>query len=89
MTSKEAKIFKHHSETNSTILNCICSECEPYKDWFTYRRWLAQKQQVNQGEVGTRLTTFLEDEDGNIKTKSGNTFRKVTAVVFCRHQLVN
>lgn len=87
MTSKEACSFEHFSAINAAILCSICSKCEPYKDWFTYKRWIAQDKQVAQGQHGTKLQVIqqLEEKDDNGEIISE--FRRWNAVVFCRHQL--
>lgn len=87
MTEKEAKTFKRFSKINAAILCEACSECEPYKDWYTYKRWKAQKKQVGRGQRGVKLSIILEtkkeDKDGKIETNR----RPWRASVFCRHQL--
>jgi len=87
MTKDEAKKFKYYSAVNAKILRNKCPECEPYKDWFTYKRWEAQSEQVARGQKGTRLTTYVETE---VELENGKTeieTHPVTATVFCKHQL--
>jgi len=87
MTKSEALTFKRFSAYNAAILKKACSNCEPYKDWFTYDRWQAQSEQVAKGQHGTKLAVILEikkeDEEGEEEIVT----HPWTATVFCRHQL--
>lgn len=92
MNAKEATSFAGYSMTNAMILAGAASkrgcQCKAYEDWFTYKRWQAQGQQVKRGEHGVRLSTFVimtkTDEDGN-KVPIGR--RPWRSVVFCRCQV--
>jgi hypothetical protein len=59
-------------------------ECEAYIDWFTYKRWKAQGFQVQKGEKGFPLKTFIPvlDEEGNVIRK-----RPWTSHLFCKCQV--
>ena len=87
MTTKEATTFDRFSEKNAEILKGICSKCEPYIDWFTYKRWLAQGKQVARGGHGVRLTVIVEKDEDDQKDKATKTAKVWHAVVFCRHQV--
>jgi len=72
MTQEQAQTFSGYSRTNAAVLTMTAEakecQCQPYKDWFTYQRWLAQGYQVKKGERGIKLTTWIpvteKDEDG-------------------------
>jgi len=91
MTRDEAVTFERHSMTNALLLADAAQargcDCKPYRDWFTYRRWLAQGYQVRKGEHGVRLGVIIaterEDEDGNKVTRT----RPWGTTVFCRCQV--
>lgn len=92
MTESEATVFEQgFSLQNAAILDMAATErgcnCEPYIDWFTYKRWQAQGYQVQKGEHGVKLSCFLKmkqtDKDGKETTYS----RPWTSVVFCRCQV--
>ena len=85
----EPTTFTHRSTENATfLLNSRTCTCQPYEDWYTYRRWQSQGMQVKKGQSGTRLPKpkFIkveEEVNGKVKTKS---FPK-TSTVFCRCQV--
>lgn len=90
-TAKTARQFEHgESMTHAMILTMAAQArgctCEPYRDWFTYRRWQAQGYQVQKGEHGVKLTTYRPITE----TKHGKEVRKTiprTTSVFCRCQV--
>jgi hypothetical protein len=84
-TAESAQAFEHFSAYNAAILESICPKCKAYQDWYTYNRWQAQGFQVQRGQHGTKLTTYIEcqDKDDPKKTYS----RPWTSIVFCRHQV--
>lgn len=91
MSPEQAQHFDHKSLTSEMILTMVaeakgCS-CRPYVDWYTYRRWQALGYQVQKGEKGTRLTTYIKvtktDDKGN--EKEVTVPRSVS--VFCRCQV--
>ena len=92
MNAQDAKSFTGYSMANALIVAAAAAkrgcQCQPYEDWFTYKRWLAQGYQVKRGEHGVRLSTFVEmtktDDDGN-KTIIGK--RPWRSTVFCRCQV--
>ena len=92
MTKEQAQTFDRHSTTNAAVLLNTASakgcNCQPYQDWFTYNRWLAQGYQVQKGEHGIRLTTWLtttkKNEDGE-EVVTGTRPKGYT--VFCRCQV--
>lgn len=91
MDRQEATSFNRFSAYNAGVLAEAAEErgcqCVPYKDWFTYNRWLAQGMQVKKGEHGVKLVTIItkqiQAEDGTVKTEQ---FKKI-ATVFCRCQV--
>jgi len=91
MNREDATSFNRFSAYNAGVLAEAAEQrgcqCVPYKDWFTYNRWLAQGMQVKKGEHGVHLITIVTKEtktdDGTIKVEQ---FKKV-AVVFCRCQV--
>ena len=87
MTSQEARTFNHFSAKNAAILEVACDKCQPYEDWFTYRRWEAQGEQVAKGQHGTKLLTIIETEEEGDNKKLQVIKRPWQATVFCRHQL--
>ena len=93
MTETQARTFDGHSTANETIVLMElaakgCTSCEPYKDIFTYRRWQAQGFQVQKGEHGIKLTTYIPihktDDDGK-QVQTGR--RPRTTTVFCACQV--
>jgi antirestriction protein ArdC len=93
MTATQARTFERGiSEAHYAILTMTAESkrcnCEPYVDWYTYRRWQAQGMQVQKGEKGTKLTTYIpvfkKDENGE-KKQSGT--RPKGYSVFCRCQV--
>lgn len=92
MTAEQATEFKGFSQQNAMLLALAAEErgceCQPYKDWFTYQRWLAQGYQVQKGEHGVPLSTFIpvtvKKEDGT-EVQSG--MRPWRTNVFCRCQV--
>jgi len=91
MNKAEATTFTHRSQTHRMLLELEAEsrecDCKPYVDWFTYNRWQAQGMQVQKGEKGIKLLTYItkEQEDKNGKVTS-RTYSRNTSV-FCRHQV--
>ena len=72
MTATEAMTFEQgHSMTSGMILDAAAQShgcvCKPYQDWFTYKRWRAQGFQVQKGQHGVKLTTYIPIRDDNDK----------------------
>ena len=93
MNAQEAQTFDYYSLANVALLTKVAAakgcHCEPYKDWFTYRRWQAQGQQVQKGERSTKAMTFVpvkiaDPETGEI-VKIGK--RPWASHLFCRCQV--
>jgi antirestriction protein ArdC len=86
-TPETATSFDGYSPMNATILDSAAADkgcdCKPYLDWFTYKRWAAQGFQVQKGEKGTKISTFIKIEKDEGKFKS---FPKQSSV-FCRCQV--
>ena len=89
MSVVEATTFEHESEYNNALVEEILSEtrdcgCEPRVDVFTYQRWLALGFQVQRGEHGIKLQTWVPvDKDNPDKSKLIPRF----TTVFCRCQV--
>src|SRR3972149_568982 len=91
MTAEQAVSFERFSLNNAAILAGAAAargcECQAYSDWFTYNRWVAQGQQVQRGEHGTKISTYVHG------VKTGDDGKEVeykfprTSTVFCRHQV--
>lgn len=92
MNATEARTFTQKSEIHEEVLALEaevrgCS-CQPYVDWFTYRRWQAQGFQVQRGERGFKLTTYVP-----VVKKSGDGTEEIIGSrprgysVFCRCQV--
>jgi len=92
MTSEQAQSFSGYSSANAAVLSAVAETkgcaCEPYKQFFTYQRWLAQGFQVQKGEHGIRLTSWIaitkKDADGN-EVVTGRRPKGYT--VFCKCQV--
>ena len=91
MTAEEATRFNGFSGQNAAALIHASEQrkcrCEPYLDWFTYKRWRAQGYRVRKGEHGIHLITFIpviREQDGQ-RLQVGS--RPWTSVVFCRCQV--
>lgn len=92
MNATEAQTFTRKSEAHETVLALEAAardcDCQPYVDWFTYRRWQAQGFQVQRGEKGFKLTTYVpvvkKQEDGTEKITGS---RPRAYSVFCRCQV--
>jgi antirestriction protein ArdC len=91
MTAEQAVSFRSFSVQNASTLLAEAEKrgcaCQPYADWFTYKRWLAQGQQVQKGQHGVKLPVVIESvtTDGNGKEQV-KTFPRMTTV-FCRCQV--
>lgn len=87
MTAAQATTFANRSLKHEVILAETADEkgctCAAYRDWFTYRRWQALGFQVQKGEHGVKLTTWItyEDKDGKERSRPKGT------TVFCRCQV--
>jgi len=90
-TAETARQFEGMSTASMMILSVEAKRrgchCQPYEDWFTFNRWLAQGRVVKKGEHGVKLSIFIpvttKDEDGEAK-ETGK--RPWTTTVFCRCQ---
>ena len=86
MSAREAHSFSRYSAANSTKVKAVLKcGCEPYRDVFTYNRWLAQGFQVQRGERAIALPVIVQRVDEEDEAKTHKAFR--TARVFCRHQV--
>lgn len=87
MSPEEAKTFATFSGMNATTvaLSLDC-DCEPYKDVFTYKRWLAQGFQVQRGEKSIKIPVMMS----SVKEVDGVEISKRfmgTGALFCRCQV--
>ena len=92
MTKDEATSFESgHSLQHAAILamaaNANGCECEPYVDWFTYKRWTAQGMQVQRGEHGVKLSVFVKAKKTDKDGKETEYTRPWGTTVFCRCQV--
>ena len=89
MTASDAKAFGRQSIQNMAIvLNARQCTCEPYRDVFTYGRWLAQGYQVRKGQHGIKLPVIINvpvEDNEKLTTRS----LRRTSAVFCRCQVDN
>lgn len=91
MTADEAQTFGRVSIGSMVILSEAAAQrgcnCQPYADWYTYERWLAQGYQVQRGQHGIKLATyreFLVDKDDPSKGTRSTPWH---STVFCRCQV--
>jgi hypothetical protein len=89
MSAEEARTFQHYSALNAARAQQACAEgvCRAYRDIFTYQRWRAQGFQVQRGQKGTPVTTWIitsgADDNGDpILVRQAK-----RTVLFCRHQV--
>jgi antirestriction protein ArdC len=95
MTAEEAKSFDGYSQGNALALIVAARQrgcdCQPYQDWFTFKRWLAQGMQVQKGERGVKLGIFVKTEKVEKDAAGKETVtvgsRPWMTTVFCRHQV--
>ena len=84
MTAGEAVTFSRYSVFNAaTVRHTLTCGCEPYKDVFTFGRWIAQGFGVNKGEKSIKLPVVRTED------KEDGTTAKIfhNSPVFCRHQV--
>ena len=97
MTADQAVTFSKFSPASILqIANAVDSrktegvhaecECEPYSDFFTFNRWIAQGYGVVKGEKAIKISSFVpvsknSDDDENQK------LRPCTVCLFCRCQV--
>jgi hypothetical protein len=94
MTSQQAVQFEQTSETSTQILEAAARErgcsCQPYVDWFTFDRWIAQSKVVKKGEHGIRLMSYQKRQVED-KQKGDGSKKEITAPTrvydFCRCQV--
>ena len=92
MTAVQATTFEHGKSLASELVLALAAQangcsCEAYRDWFTYKRWQAQGYQVQRGEHGVKLQTWIHYPT---KDKHGNEVERVrpkSTTVFCRCQV--
>ena len=89
MSPKEAQSFRQYSKNSvKTILMHRKCGCDPYSDWFTFKRWIAQGKCVKRGEHGIKLLVYTPsetlDDDGNEVIINKKFY---SAWVFCRCQV--
>jgi len=87
MTKSQATQFDYFSEKNAQKLQSTCKHCEPYKDWFTFARWVRQGFHIQKGSHSTRIPILIEK---GTKDKHGKVVIEkypIMASVFCRCQV--
>ncbi len=92
MTAEQATQFETHSLTNTQICALASAlrgcECEAYRDYYTFNRWLAQGQAVKKGEKGTAITLIKSAKKTDPKTGEEKTVTYPSSTtVFCRCQV--
>ena len=93
MNATEARTFEKGRSTNHEMILLMAAQdrgcnCEPYVDWFTYKRWSAQGMQVQKGEKGICLLTFAETEKVDKDTGKKKVHKRPwRSFVFCRCQV--
>lgn len=89
MTSEQAVTFQSFSVANAAALMDAAKvrgcTCQPYTDWFTYDRWQAQGMQVQKGEHGVPLVTYIPIKDKATGEETGK--RPWHYRAFCRCQV--
>lgn len=94
MTPQEAVQFEQTSESHAQIIRDAARErgcnCQPYVDWFTFDRWIAQGKCVKKGEHGIRLIAYqnrtIEDKQKGDGSKK-EVRMPARVYVFCRCQV--
>lgn len=91
MSAQEAQTFTHHSASNAEQLEIAAAlkgcSCQAYQDWYTYKRWRAQGFQVQRGETGEKIVTYISKLE---KNEAGEDLLQLiprTVSVFCRCQV--
>jgi hypothetical protein len=83
-TPETAQSFNRYSSQNAaTVKMRLACGCEPYKDVFTYNRWLAMGYQVQRGEHSIKIPVIVERENEDNETIK----RLFKSHVFCRCQV--
>lgn len=94
MTPQEATQFEQTSESHAEIIRSAARErgcnCQPYIDWFTFNRWIAQGKCVKKGEKGIRLVAYQKRTVEDKQKADGSKKEILTPArvyVFCRCQI--
>ena len=91
MTATTAQSFDRTSAASVSILAQSAQDrgctCRAYVDWYTYRRWKAQGYQVQKGEHGVKLTTWIRFTSTGKDGKEKEHTRPKGTTVFCRCQV--
>ena len=91
LTGAKVPTFDYWSIAHYKILLATAEErgcnCKPYEDWFTFKTWSDLGYQVQKGEHGVKLTTWIVTE----KTQADGT-KKISKrpkgySVFCHCQV--
>jgi antirestriction protein ArdC len=90
ITAEQAKSFgKASANSIGTIYAQRKCNCDPYTDWFTFNRWIAQGQCVSKGSHGIKLCCYAPGET-KLDEKKGEYVaipKWYSAYVFCRCQV--
>jgi len=87
MTKSQATKFKYFSKKNAESLQSTCKHCKPYKDWFTFGRWVKQGFHIKKGGHATRIPILIEKGSRDRHGKVSVERYPITASVFCRCQV--
>lgn len=89
MTAHQARSFSRESQSSyMQIAAQLTCSCEPYRDTFTFRRWLAQGFAVTKGQKGIKFSSYVPAKGRDAEDSEGEPFLLPrTLVVFCRHQV--
>ena len=98
LTPDEARTFSRFSPTNAAIVTAAIEArhcaCEPYRDVFTFGRWLAQGRRVKRGEHALAKIPVIvppersehEPDDAAEQPRSAPAKLLRTSALFCRCQ---
>lgn len=89
MTAEDARTFGSYSVANAVrVTQILTCGCEPYRDVFTFRRWLAQGFAVQRGQHAVKIPVVKMIERENRETGERETRRVLgSGAVFCRCQV--
>jgi len=89
MSESEAVSFERYSGQNAGIVReALLCNCQPYRDVFTFKRWLAQGYAVKKGEKALRLPLVKDVEEAGDDGETVKVRRVLgMSFVFCRCQV--
>lgn len=90
LTPEQARTFDRLSPHNAAVLIATAAArgcaCQPYQDWYTFRRWRALGRHVIRGQHGTALPLVMESDTDPDTGETRSRPRFGTSHVFCRCQ---